>query len=126
MTQNDTKRNKERFLEALRSRLGNISEACIAAKIGRKTYYRWYSADEKFREDVDTVNERNLDIAETRLLQNINKNDNTAIIFFLKTKGKKRGYVERQEIEHSGEDTSRPTTINIIAPDSKKPVRKKK
>ena len=34
-----------------------------------------------------------------KLLENIKKNDNTSIIFFLKTKGKKRGYIEKQEFE---------------------------
>ena len=38
-------------------------------------------------------------MAESKLMENINGNDNTSIIFFLKTKGKKRGYVEKQEVE---------------------------
>jgi hypothetical protein len=39
-----------------------------------------------------------LDIAETKLFENIKDNDNTAIIFYLKTKGKSRGYIERSEL----------------------------
>ena len=40
-----------------------------------------------------------LDLAESKLLENIENNENTAIIFYLKTKGKKRGYIEKQEVE---------------------------
>ncbi len=45
-----------------------------------------------------------IDIAEGRLYQNVNSGDNTAIIFFLKTQGRSRGYIERYETEVSGKD----------------------
>ena len=39
-----------------------------------------------------------LDTAEATLYDKIAAGDTTALIFFLKTEGKSRGYVERQEI----------------------------
>ena len=56
------------------------------------------------RQAVLDARESMIDIAEGRLYQNINEGDNTAIIFFLKTQAKHRGYVERVQQEISGPD----------------------
>ena len=93
-----TQTKKEKFLISLANNNGNITNACMDANIGRRTYYNWLD-DEDFAENVENVQESLLDLAESKLMENINKNDNTSIIFFLKTKGKKRGYIEKQEID---------------------------
>ena len=94
-----TDKKKKDFIEALRNNLGHISNACEAAKIGRRTYYDWIDKDKNFKEDTEHIQESLLDLAECKLLENIENNENTAIIFYLKTKGKKRGYIEKQELE---------------------------
>ena len=39
-----------------------------------------------------------LDFAESKLFQKIKEGDSTAILFYLKTQGKARGYIERSEV----------------------------
>ena len=90
---------KKRFIETLENKLGNISDACKAMNMSRQTFYDWKEQDDDFKEDVENVKEGLLDLAESKLLENINNNENVAIIFYLKTKGKQRGYIEKQEIE---------------------------
>ena len=94
-----TDKKKKDFIEALRNNLGNITKACEAANIGRQTYYLWIDKDKEFKEDTQHIQESLLDLAENKLLENIESNENIAIIFYLKTKGKKRGYIEKQEVE---------------------------
>ena len=84
----------------LRNNLGHISRACESAKISRGTYYKWIDEAE-FKEQVDAVNEGLVDHVEHQLLKKIDMGDTTAIIFYLKTKGKNRGYVEKQEVSLS-------------------------
>ena len=98
-TKRTTSDKKELFLKALQSNLGNITQACKSAKVGRQTYYDWIDDDLEFNKECINVQESLLDLAENRLLEKIDKYDTTSIIFFLKTKGKKRGYVEKQEFE---------------------------
>jgi hypothetical protein len=88
---------KEKFLEALVYGYGIIATACEAIGIGRSTYYRWYNADPEFRERVDEVTETQVDFVESKLMQAISAGDTTATIFYLKTKGKKRGYNEKAQ-----------------------------
>ncbi|KKN74792.1 hypothetical protein LCGC14_0386850 [marine sediment metagenome] len=46
--------------------------------------------------------ERRHDYVENALMKRIDSEDTTAIIFYLKTQAKQRGYVERSEVQHSG------------------------
>ena len=66
--------------------------------MGRTTYYDWYNSDPEFKKEVDDLQNVALDFAESQLHKQIAENSTTATIFYLKTKGKKRGYIERQEI----------------------------
>ena len=94
---------KEKFLKQLSENLGNVSESCKALNISRQTFYRWKEADQQFKESCDNVPEELLDLAESALLAEINspksRGHTTAYIFYLKTKGKSRGYCEKQEVE---------------------------
>ena len=92
---------KKTFIEVLRVNLGNITKACEAVGITRTTYYRWLKL-KSFKEEVDNIGEYVLDFAEHSLFTLIKENNTAATIFYLKTKGKHRGYVEKQEIDHSG------------------------
>ena len=87
--------NKQAFLEALSASYGIIAEACEAMHMSRSTFYRWYKTDEEFKEQVDIVTETQIDYVESKLIKNISAGDTTAIIFYLKTKGKARGYSEK-------------------------------
>lgn len=100
MTNNDI--TKKAMLEALESSLGVVTSACKNVGISRETHYRWLREDEDYKKAVDDLSNVALDYAESKLHSQIKKENPTAIIFYLKTKGKKRGYVERQEISHEG------------------------
>lgn len=92
---------KKSLIEALNKSLGIVSTACLKTKISRSRYYEWYDSDPEFKKEVDEIVDVALDFAESKLLQSINNGSDTATIFYLKTKGKKRGYVEKQEIDHT-------------------------
>lgn len=90
---------QKKFLEALENSAGIVSTACKKMKISRQTYYNWKKKNEKFAEGVEEIKEGVIDFAESMLLQKIKEGDTTSIIFFLKTKGRHRGYVETKELE---------------------------
>ena len=93
---------KKKMIEALIASLGIVTTACESVGIARKTHYQWYNKDINYKEAVDDIADIALDFAESMLHKQIQGRDTIATIFYLKTKGKKRGYVEKQEIEHSG------------------------
>jgi len=80
--------------------------AVAAEKLGCtvSTIYNYAKRYETVRAALTHQKEKRLDIAEGQLWSLINAGNITAIIFYLKTQGKHRGYVERQEVKVSGED----------------------
>ena len=91
------KAKQRAFLKHFKEGSGIISYACESAGIARRTYYNWIEKDEKFKAAVEELSEEVIDKVESKLLRKINDEDLTAIIFYLKTKGKARGYVEMVE-----------------------------
>ena len=89
---------KESMLKALEKSLGVVTVACRKSDIPRSTFYKWLNEDQDFSDEVKDIENIALDFAESQLHEQIQSNNTTATIFYLKTKGKKRGYIERQEI----------------------------
>lgn len=56
----------------------------------------------RLAEAIDEAKEARTDWVESQLDERIAAGDTTAMIFYLKTQGKRRGYVERQEITGAG------------------------
>ena len=94
----DIQRDKEKLLDSLKESSGIVTYACEKAGFSRQTYYRWYRDDPEFKARADDISELQIDVAEASLLKKIQKGDTAAIIFYLKTKGKDRGYSERREV----------------------------
>lgn len=101
MKQNSTAIKKKAMLEALEKAMGVVTTAAKMAGVGRITHYRWMEEDKEYKEAVDDVQNIVLDFAETALYKMVENHNPAATLFLLKTKGKNRGYIERQEIQHS-------------------------
>ncbi len=112
---------KKKLVEYLSECYGIVTDACRKAGVPRSTYYHWLKEDKEFADSVADTQEEALDFVEGQLLKKIKgiqvgkvedgellvydqPPSDTAIIFYLKTKGKKRGYIEKQEMDmnHSG------------------------
>jgi len=92
------KPSNEVIIEALQRSGGVMSAAAKMLNTSRVSLYKWLEKNAKLREAREQAEESLLDLAESKLFKAIEKGDMTAIIFTLKTRGKTRGYVERQEI----------------------------
>jgi len=86
------------IIEALREKHGNLSAAARFLKCSRNTIARYIDTYPTVKAVADEERETLIDFAENQLFQQVKDGNITAIIFTLKTIGKSRGYVERQEV----------------------------
>ena len=89
----------DQVADALRTTAGLRSAAASLLECSPSTVKRYIDRSETLTRIEAEIVERNLDLAESGLLDAINKGNLTAIMFYLKTKGKHRGYAERHQIE---------------------------
>ena len=104
---------KEAILQALENSLGVVTVACKKTDTPRSTYYKWLKEDEEFAQAVKEIENVALDFAESQLHTQIKDGSTSATIFYLKTKGKKRGYIERSELDLSSGDEPIKINVNI-------------
>ena len=108
---------QEKFLVVLEKSLGVITTACKIAGINRSRYYSWLKKDDDFRMAVDDIDNIALDFAESQLHKQIKDGSTSAVIFYLKTKGKKRGYSEYYQAEERKPEQK--ITIEYVQPENK-------
>jgi len=84
--------------EALRASGGIFSIAAVQLRCAPNTVKNYVKRHPTLQRAVDSTVEENLDIAEAQLLKQIRKGNLGAICFYLKCKGKNRGYIERGEL----------------------------
>jgi hypothetical protein len=112
----ETPERKKALLEALEDKYGIVTDACRATGVERSTFYEWLKIDPEFKASVDEIQETAIDYVEGKLFERISgvevmthnskgeevvyslPPDVPAISLYLKTRGKKRGYVERTEL----------------------------
>jgi hypothetical protein len=93
---------KKAMIKALEKSLGIVTTAANIAGIDRTTHYQWLKNDPEYKEAVDGIAEMTIDFVESQLHKQIQSGEVSSTIFFLKTKAKNRGYVERQEMKLDG------------------------
>jgi len=106
---------KEAFIIAYKENFGNITISCESAGVSRSSYNVWVKNDSEFARKLAEIEpeEIMLDFGEHKLMERIAKGDTLATMFLLKTKGKRRGYIERQEVAHEG-DVVKQITVNVL------------
>jgi hypothetical protein len=117
-TREGTPDRKKEVLASLEDHHGIVTDACGKVGLARSTFYEWLKNDPEFKAAVDEIQEVAIDFVESKLFERIKgvevykgedkdtgemitytlPPDVPAISLYLKTRGKKRGYVERQEI----------------------------
>ena len=110
---------KERLLEALEKNYGIVSPACKAVGVTTKTFYEWVKYDEDFKKRVAEIDEITLDFVEKKLMDKIAKGEDKSILFYLRYKGRKRGYIDSSRTELSG-DIKADVTIKVVYEDEDK------
>lgn len=112
-TKNDIQ--KKAMLEALSKTLGNVTAAAEIVGISRNTHYSWVNEDSIYKLECENLSEQSLDYVESKLFELISGASRevvtpegvrtikdapnaTAIIFYLKTRGKNRGYIEKIDL----------------------------
>lgn len=103
------------MIDAIQSAQGILAQAARKIGCARNTVSRYIKEYPTVKAAYEEANETNIDFVESKLMSNINSGDTTAIIFFLKTKAKARGYVERTEVD---QNNTGEVTVRVIYDDT--------
>ena len=102
------------FLQAYEKSLGVLKTACEATNMCRKTIWEWRKKYPEFDAACHECEEVAIDFVESKMFKKIDRGDKgseSLMIFYLKTKAKHRGYIERQEVDMSAEVKG--VTVNV-------------
>lgn len=98
---NKEERKKE-FLKYYEKNNAIIRRACKEMGITRETVYRWQREDENYKNLLSEIEESQIDYVEDKLFEKIDQGSEKSIHFYLKYKGRKKGYSNQLDIKSEG------------------------
>lgn len=109
-------RKKMNYLKQYVSNYGNISGACVAIDISRRTYYNWMESDEWFKGEIEQFNteipELEKDFLKISMVNRIKEGSDSILKVALENK---LGWGKKHKVEHSGAINVKGYTI--VSPD---------
>lgn len=102
---------QRKILKTLAKCNGIITHAMKLGRFNHQTHQKYMRENQKYNQAYNEIIECTIDMAEQSLLNQVVGENTAATIFYLKTKGKHRGYVERHEVTHQ---VLTPKMIEII------------
>ena len=94
----DLKPIQIQFLQKFVRNHFKIQKTCEAIEISLMTYNNWKNSNPDFKKAVEFCMESELDIFEDALRDLVEERNPQAVLFGLRTRGKDRGYGEKQEL----------------------------
>ena len=104
---------KDIILEALAKCNGNVSEMCRQINMSRTHFYRLYNSDPELVEACKAVKEMMKDNVEGVLYQMSMEKNIAAVIFYLKTQARDRGYIENPSMNINMAENITEVVINV-------------
>ena len=82
---------KKNFIEVLKKNLGILSKTLVETGVDKEDYLDWLE-EVDFYNHIQDIESVSVDYVESKLLKQIEEGNISAITYYLKTKGKDRGY----------------------------------
>lgn len=99
------------FLIAFEKTLGVVTPAAQMIGVKRSTIYRWREMYPEFDKACKEISEVAVDFVETQLYKLIKDGSEATTIFYMKTKGRDRGYAEK--LQHDVNAEVKGVTVNV-------------
>lgn len=107
---------QEEFLACYEKTLGVLTPAAKAAGVNPSTVWRWKQEFPEFAQRCEEIEEIAVDFVETKLYNLINEGSEACTIFYMKTRGRHRGYSEKQQLDVNAEVKG--VTVNVTSPET--------
>jgi hypothetical protein len=92
---------KRKLIKAMAANLKIVSKACRDVGVDRSVYYEYYKNDPEFARQIDELEEVVVDFYEAALAKQANEGNAASTMYFLKCRGKKRGYSDLSRTDHN-------------------------
>ena len=106
--------------EALTKAGGIVDDAARLIGCNRRTIQTFIAGSDRCRKARDEARETTIDLAESKLMEKIREGNVPSIIFYLKTQGKSRGYIEGAGASKSDDENPNLPRgkITVVIPDN--------